>query len=201
MDPATLITGGQINSNNVQIRTSAGAKATPPEPALTNVAASTLDNKTFVFKPNQPLGSASEEVWYLVNLTKDIHKANNQSALPFGYSWDFQVSTLLDNTPPKITKIRPAKDSINPRNTIVQINFSEAIDPTSIYKIILANGGTISGTLAIANQYQTVEFTPDAECGINACGSIIHCLPASATINLTVQLLLRSQSARGDFPL
>jgi hypothetical protein len=82
-----------------------------------------------------------------------------------------------------------------PRNAIIQVNFDEAINPLSLSgrsellakNIAVMNGDeAVSGEFRLSNQYKTVEFVPDEECGMNACGEKIYCLPASS--NLRVEL-------------
>ncbi|HOE80806.1 MAG TPA: Ig-like domain-containing protein [bacterium] len=87
-----------------------------------------------------------------------------------------------------------------PRNSIIQINFSEPINPLTV----VGNSDDVNDTIAvtatnpsgavnkvngrfvISNQYRTLEFIPNEDCGVNACGEKIYCLPASST--LTVML-------------
>lgn len=76
----------------------------------TKVKALTKDNKTFVFMPVAPLGSATEEFWHTVRLRDTIKKSGGEDAFPsaiggVGYEWQFQVSTIIDITPPQIESI------------------------------------------------------------------------------------------------
>lgn len=48
----------------------------------------------------------------------------------------------------------------------------------------------LKGKFAISNQYQTVEFLSDKECGFNTCGEKIYCLPANS--HLKVELMAAS---------
>ena len=77
-----------------------------------------------------------------------------------------------------------------PRNTIIQINFSEAMDPimtqgllkagsgftNMIFSTTTVDGGKINGEWKLSNGYATAEFTPDEECGENSCGDTMYCL-------------------------
>jgi len=80
-----------------------------------------------------------------------------------------------------------------PRNSVIQINFSEAINPMTVVgdsgdvssTIRVINASTsqpIAGKFTIGNQYKTVEFVSRDKCGTNACGDDIYCLPANANI-------------------
>jgi hypothetical protein len=72
----------------------------------------TNDNKTFIFDPVDNLGNDVEEFWYTVQLTSEIKKAGGvDQALPFGYSWQFEVSTIIDITPPQIISVIPYPDN------------------------------------------------------------------------------------------
>lgn len=102
---------------------------------------------------------------------------------PFAGATDRVVSTKLVDKADK------------PRNAVIQINFDEAINPLSLSgrsellakNIAVMNGESmVSGEFRLSNQYKTVEFIPDEECGMNACGEKVYCLPGQA--NLRVEL-------------
>ncbi len=124
----------------------------------------------------------------------------------------------------EIITVNDKKDQ--PRNAIIQINFNEAINPTTVsgnaadvagyIRIVNAlpspvpTGGActydadcvsfncvggfcagsntyLEGTFMVSNQYQTVEFISDNQCGINACGEPVYCLPENS--HLRVELI------------
>jgi hypothetical protein len=160
----------------------------------------TTDLKTFVFDPVDFLGSPSENIWYTVSLKTGIKKADGSDAFVGafrdGYLWDFEVSTFVDTTPPQVESVIPREGSTNPRNILIQINFDEAMDPTTVSGktaegfdkiIVLADGSPVVGTWAIGNQYKTVEFTTDVACGTNSCGGTVYCLPENADIDVLVK--------------
>lgn len=47
-------------------------------------------------------------------------------------------------------------------------------------------GNYLGGKYMVSNQYRTLEFITDRECGVNACGEKIYCFPANS--NLSVEL-------------
>ncbi len=166
----------------------------------------TSDRKIFTFKPIELLGGPSEEVDYTVALKSGLKKIDERGnvqdafagAFRDGYAWDFRVSTFIDTTPPQITDVIPLAGNCAPegcaRNILIQINFNEAMDPTTVSgatpafdKIeVTEGGGEVDGTWAIGNQYRTVEFTTNDSCGTNSCGGEIFCLPPSSDITVTV---------------
>ena len=111
------------------------------------------------------------------------------------YEWDFNVSNELDETPPEVSFVIPSHESTdNPRNSIVQMNFSEAVNPImatgirddaggNFSNIVLTDGNIIYGQYLISNQYKTVEFNTFDACGENSCGGIVYCLPGTANIH------------------
>ncbi|MDP2709311.1 MAG: Ig-like domain-containing protein [bacterium] len=116
------------------------AKAAAPDVVYTTD--SSPDGKTLIFSLSPKirlLGSPDEIVWYSVVLKKDIKKPNGDSLFTdlsglsgdVGYHWQFAVGTVIDDTPPKILSVIPRPDETEPRNVVVQINFNEAINPTS----------------------------------------------------------------------
>ncbi|MFB6225795.1 MAG: hypothetical protein ABEJ02_00405, partial [Candidatus Paceibacteria bacterium] len=76
------------------------------------------------------------------------------------------------------------------KNSIIQINFSEPVDPTMVQGQVTSSPGSfenivfdnqaisdgISGEWKITNGYRTVEFIPDNKCGRNSCGDPMYCL-------------------------
>ena len=162
-----------------------------------NVAV-TPDLKSFVFDPVPFLGNATSDTAYTVELTDDIQKEDGdpafQGAFSDGYTWCFTVSTELDLTPPEVESVIPVASTTNPRNILIQVNYSEPINPISAsgtspaFTNITAEGssGIISGDWNLVNQYETNEFISDVACGTNSCGETIYCLPANDALTATV---------------
>jgi hypothetical protein len=82
-----------------------------------------------------------------------------------------------------------------PKNSIIQINFNEPINPTAVsglsanvadyIKVVnLTDGTTVPGEFFVSNQYQTVEFMPANECGVNGCGEKVYCLPSNSQLKV-----------------
>ncbi len=194
---------GMMNADNVKLRKTI-ADATSPGIALR--ATATADGKTFMFAPTTLLGSPSEPISYTMRFEKGLAKAKGDPAFgQFGtfYEWQFEVSTAIDTDPPRVESILPLP-SADPyaRNVVIQINFTEPIDPTVVVgptvalpqearskvRIFKSDGTTpISGNVTVANQYRTIEFTTNDKCGTNSCGGDVFCLPAKETA-LTVRL-------------
>ena len=158
----------------------------------------TDDLKTFVFQPVEWLGSASGDVAYTVTLGSNIKRADGEDAFQGvhseGYGWRFDVGTFVDLTPPQVKSVFPVAGGEYPRNAVIQINFSEPIDPISatghssrFTNIIAETGSVIIGTFSISNQYKTIEFLTDEVCGRNSCGGDVFCLPGNSDITVTVK--------------
>ncbi len=169
----------------------------------------TKDLKTFVFKPVDYLGNASNNTDYTVLLIggkSGVLLSDGSPAITCSptnqYAWQFQVSTVVDLTPPTVTTVVPWPGGLYARNIVVQINFSKAMDPTAaqgktsdgfsnIDSIATPTGTTqttdVQGEYRISNQYKTVEFVTDVKCGTNSCGRDIFCLPAHSAIQVTAK--------------
>ncbi len=177
--------------------------------ALTSLQARvrfTSDRQTFVIRPIEPLGSPTAEVPYTVEIlsgrTGLLREDGTQAFTGIsssGYSWPFEVSTVIDNTPPKMTSVIPADGGRFAPNIIVQMNFNEPIDPTTASGLVTGGSGftnievratrladeTLSrpnGEFKVSNRYRTVEFVTDLSCGTNSCGRTVYCLPAESSI-------------------
>jgi hypothetical protein len=159
----------------------------------------TADRKTFVFRPVNLLGSATENVGYTVALMPGLSgvlledgSAAFTGSFGQGYSWNFETSTLVDTTPPHVVSAFPRQGTLADRNAIVNIQFNEAIDPTSAtgyvknaFTNIEAHAGGVNtapldGEYRISNQYKSIEFIPSLPCGKNTCGTDMYCLPDGA---------------------
>ena len=160
---------------------------------------------TIVIRPNEYLGSTSEKFTYMVRLGRSIlldDSANDNpsvfSVKMMGndyYEWQFSCSTLLDYDPPRVISVYPRPDSRDFMNTAIQINFSEPMDPTGLQGQFaeVAGGGYYAlqgnniflksdnssvplGSFNIVNNYQTLEFVPSKQCGVNTCGGKVFCM-------------------------
>ncbi|MCR4280293.1 MAG: Ig-like domain-containing protein [Candidatus Komeilibacteria bacterium] len=193
IDPDTIIdSDGNLLTENIVIADNEGS-------AIGGASAATQDNFTYVITPSDYLGNENDDTLYVVSLTSAINKVGGESA--FGqlgsYEWQFTVSTELDLGPPRVKSVIPRADSVNPRNIIVQINFSEPVNPLSSaghtddefnrITTTVANGSLVGGNYQSVNQYYSVEFTTSDLCGINSCGQEVYCLPGSETLTSLIK--------------
>lgn len=174
----------------------------------------TEDRRTFVIRPVDYLGSPTENMTYTVELLAGASSGGTISsilledgtpafggAFSSGYQWQFEVSTIVDLTPPRVTSVIPTAGGRFAPNIVVQINFNEAIDPTSAAGAWAGGSGFTNiqvaatpneppgapssrpnGEFRISNQYRTVEFVTDLACGTNSCGRTVYCLPTDSSI-------------------
>ncbi|MFA5211512.1 MAG: Ig-like domain-containing protein [Patescibacteria group bacterium] len=147
---------------------------------------------TIVVRPLSYLGSAMENQKYSVYLSENLKQKNSADSIFIDqyakyYYWNFEVGTELDLTPPKVENVYPQNGKIISKNEVLQINFSEAIDPTTVsgdfstdsaFNNILVNGKgeVVSGKWQITNSYKTIEFITNSVCGQNSCGNTMYCL-------------------------
>ncbi|OGL67150.1 hypothetical protein A2856_03730 [Candidatus Uhrbacteria bacterium RIFCSPHIGHO2_01_FULL_63_20] len=207
IDPAT------VNADTVKVFPTAEGDGS----ALgTSDLAVTFDDarRSFVFDPVPLLGNADTDTTYSVFLTPDINKADGRPAFEGGngdgYAWDFEVSTLVDLTPPKVVSVIPSGGTAAP-NTAVQISFDEPMDPVASTGVQDAVGGSffdhievqagaartaVDGEFRIGNGYRTVEFVPLDACGQDRCGDIVFCLP----FDEQVRLLARAATLSSEPP-
>lgn len=202
MDPASFIadyesTETGLNTSNILIYVSGEGEGEAFE-SDEIVVSFTEDFKTFVFDPVDLLGSSTEDQSYTVYLNDAIEDSDGDTVLnDGGYEWSFEVGTEIDLTPPTVRSVVPAASGSYDRNIIVEITFSEAMNPTSATGVRESDSGfdniqttgtdgvPTAGTYEISNQYRTVTFTSDDPCGTNSCGDTIYCLPGGQTITVT----------------
>jgi len=113
--------------------------------------------------------------------------------------------------------VSPKPASTKPRNSVIQINFNEAINPLTISgqaeevsnfitvkcmvgadcnpegdgysdKYFACGDATcLKGKFNVSNQYRTVEFISAVQCGVNGCGEKIYCLPGGSQIRVELK--------------
>lgn len=155
---------------------------------------------TIVLRPRNFLGDSVRDVSYSVNLTSVIDREGGVESMfatdPDGrYEWRFRTGTELDLNPPRVVSVYPHDGQTAPRNTVVQINFNEAVDPTVVQgsadvftNIIFDHNplADVQGYWKVSSGYKTVEFVSYEPCGQNSCGDEMFCIPTTcATGNET----------------
>jgi len=226
IDPASFINGWnpsasplpfELNNNLIKIHPQDNSSQNLlPDQARVTISD---DQKTVMIKPNDPLGNAASNVWYEVALSGGADGIKNASgtailvgAFDSGYSWAFEVSTNVDNTPPRVVSHVPYSGGTYGRNIVTQINFSEPILPMSASGFYGAGSGAVNfqnitvsadsgtggqlleGEYRISNGYRTVEFISADSCGTNSCLVTIYCLPQNSAIDVTVKAATLSQT-------
>ncbi len=166
---------------------------------------------TIVIRPFDTFGTDKDKVEYTVRLGSGItwnDPTNNNPSVFSGrpsafYDWKFLTNTSLDTTAPYVENFYPEPGVVS-KNTVIQLEFSEAMDPTGLqgnFKVdgehYQLSGGTVFiktnnsslpiGTMRLSNGYRTLEFTPEKECGQNVCGGKIYCLPVCDKPGATCQ--------------
>ncbi|MDF1497464.1 MAG: Ig-like domain-containing protein [Patescibacteria group bacterium] len=219
IDPASFITNWdpaasplpyQLNSDLIKIHPQDNASQNLlPDQARVSLSP---DGRSVIIKPNEPLGNSNSNTWYEVALEGGADGIKNASGTALfvgsfdsGYTWSFEVSTEIDNTPPKVISHIPYSAGTYARNIVVQINFSEPILPMSasgFYDPNVTSGNfqnitvssdqgngsqLVAGEYRISNGYRTVEFITTDECGTNSCLITMYCLPANGATDVTVK--------------
>ncbi|MDD3711088.1 MAG: pilin [Patescibacteria group bacterium] len=90
----------------------------------TGFSVNTLDNKIFTFTPSNYLGNENSFTNYIVYFTNDILVVDESRSIFDNCSgnyflWDFEVSNVLDLTPPKINSIFPQPDNLKDSLSII----------------------------------------------------------------------------------
>lgn len=178
-----------------------------------NVIALYQNNKVFtiVIRPFDTLGDDTLKIPYQVHvgnqiLIDDPVNGNlgiftSQTLSDRKYEWKFTCSTELDNEPPHVSSVFPAAGTTETKDSVIQVEFSEAMDPSvlggdfvdtnGVYglngdAVFLKSGASSKpvGTANLVSGFRIMEFTPSVECTdasgaavTNACGGKKYCLP------------------------
>jgi hypothetical protein len=178
----------------------------------------TGDHTMLVLTPRNPIGSPLRNTDYTVDLLPgdtglrlegggSIFSPAGARTLSStsGYSWRFEVSTVIDNVPPKLVSVVPVNGSRYAPNVVVQMNFDKPLNPISASGLIREGSGLTNievqsrpsstattatapnGEFTISNRFQTVEFVTNTPCGVNSCGRQVYCLPPDSDISVRVK--------------
>ncbi|MFA6486252.1 MAG: Ig-like domain-containing protein [Candidatus Magasanikbacteria bacterium] len=122
---------------------------------------------TIVIRPNDALGSPSEDVTYKVIIGNDIkwNDAKNGDPSIFrgfpeqNYYWNFTCNTQIDSSPPFVTDVFPGDGKVEYKNTEIQVTFNEPVDPTGIQGefMVTSTGGYSSYYLPGNNVYLLIQ--------------------------------------------
>jgi len=136
-----------------------------------------------------------------------LGSAGNSIALSSDNNTAFAFTPMSGGADAGITVV-PVDLLDKPRNSVIQINFNEAINPITVsgdadavfdtIRVRCVSGtcagvgmtgcaDCINGSFVISNQYRTVEFISDNECGANGCGDPIYCLPADSELLIELE--------------
>ncbi len=169
-----------------------------------------VDGTTLKIVPSTLLGDPDKRISYSVVLTQALQKKDGSSLFgttDTGYVWQFEVSGLSDTTPPTVDSYLPVAQSTNPTNAIVQVTFTEPIDPFVVSGQYLDVSSGVSGSLvsvpgtwSIGNGYRTITYVSSKQCGSNQCGSPMFCLPSKNqfTVRLKAAALKGQASAQDN---
>jgi len=143
---------------------------------LTESAAMTSYNAkgeafTFTFKPFEPLGNDTDDIWYSVDLRPSIMKKYLQDkekvsvfvdSFSGHYLWEFQTDTMFDFVPPHVVDVRPLHDEKKvDKNRVLQITFDEPMNPVAVQGILSNNGGFNNVLVNYIDPYSIDKDNPD----------------------------------------
>lgn len=154
----------------------------------------TASNISTALKTNSQVSASTVD--QTINLVSTIAgaTANKIELLFAGVQDTISISPFAGGADRSTTmKVVDRKDKS--KNASIQINFNEAINPlalsgrsetlrNSIRVINLSDGSELPGEFLVSNQFKTVEFRSDLECGVNGCGETMYCLPGNANIQI-----------------
>jgi len=120
--------------------------------------------------------------------------------IPLGGQYDRPMNTALQinfDKPIDPITVSGSADEVFNYIRIVNANASSSLDKVACsvdsdcrsYKCEnkVCIGNYLGGKFMVSNQYRTLEFITDRECGVNACGEKIYCFPANS--HLSVELM------------
>lgn len=170
------------------------------------------DHKILSLTPDKLLGELNAKTLYSITVTDRVLKETGESFLGVGqsYSWQFEVSGVVDNTPAQVESLVPfattdVQKNSWPMNTLVQVTFTKPVDPSALSgkKLFVMNETAkkpVEGTWTLGNSYRTLSFSSQEPCGKNACQETLFCLPKDSILRVTVLAATLSQPKKAENP-
>lgn len=147
--------------------------------------------------PDAFLGKPNKKTRYAVSITVLVQKESGEQLLLKPYTWEFEISGVIDTVPPFIETALPLpqtadRKELSPINGLIQITFNEAVDPSIATKdkievIDVKTSKKIPGGLMLGNNYRTVTFYPKEKCDRNTCSEQVFCFPKEIQIKVTAK--------------
>jgi len=109
------------------------------------------------FEPARPLAAGTEYTAFLPSGLGD--RFGNRAGSD--YTWRFVVEP--DTESPRVERAAPREDAIAiPLNTVIQVRFSEAMDPESVsgLRVVGPDGREVPGTVSYEPETRTAVFVP-----------------------------------------
>jgi hypothetical protein len=111
------------------------------------------DKQTLVLRPKVLLGNPTRASDYTVTLpggNQGLRLFSEQGNGPsifstgegglgvqnIGYSWRFEVSTVVDNVPPRVVSVVPMANDRYAPNVVIQMNFDKPLNPLSAQGLV-----------------------------------------------------------------
>ncbi|MEK7648805.1 MAG: Ig-like domain-containing protein [Patescibacteria group bacterium] len=172
------------------------------------------DHTVLTIAPEALFGEKNKKSTYAVTLTNALQNEKGEKIFSTnsGYSWQFEVSGLVDNTPPQLESAQPLPQASGmqqqiryPYNHLIQMTFTKPIDPLSITgdKIEVINDDLstkVLGSVTVGNGFRTVTFLPKTSCGKNACSETIFCLPQKNRLHVTAKAASLPKTRSSESP-
>ncbi len=174
--------------------------------AIGGTTAATASNITGVLVKNPLLGSFVTSGSSIFVTAKVAGSSGNNIVLATSNTDAIDITPMSGGTDREVTTIVNDKKD-QPRNSVIQINFNEAVNPLTVsgdaeslqdYIAVKCVSGDctgseffdcgsdvcVRGSFTVSNNYKTVEFVSDNQCGVNGCGEKIYCLPENANLKV-----------------
>ncbi|MCK5416306.1 Ig-like domain-containing protein [Candidatus Parcubacteria bacterium] len=154
---------------------------------VNNISVYTSDNKTFVFIPQDYIGSPSEYIDYTSYFTNDILRAHDGTGIfsdcqDHFLNWSFEVSNVIDLTPPQVESVIPEPD-----NHADDVTHSGAI--SSKWTIDVGGAPEVYSPASFTFPVVSVGPSPGASLTMNSsCSDSGNFTAVVANGNVTVQL-------------
>ncbi|MDH3215511.1 MAG: Ig-like domain-containing protein [Candidatus Krumholzibacteria bacterium] len=117
------------------------------------------DDNRYVFRPLQALFNSTT---YTVTVQGTAQDWAGNGLAAGSVVWNFNTTTVVDNTPPTLVSSVPANGTANVAvTTSLSLTFSEAVEQTSLEEVFITPDPG-SGVVSWSNGGRTVTFAPDS---------------------------------------
>ncbi len=179
VDPRTLLSGTDVLPESFAVYSVGSSTPVKLDATLSR------DRMTVVLRPRSLLGVPGRETRYEAVVGSALKTSTGKLVSSPPYRWEFTVGSQEDRSSPKLSSATPEQGAYSAKNTMLQLEFSEPIDPLSVLdNEAVTLEGSRGFSRFVSDDLTVVELKGFSACGENQCQTPMFCWPSDQQLTL-----------------